>query len=408
MQRTLSLLADGHHLTCNGFSMNMGIMSPPHTSSEINLQQEFPLLDSIHYLNHAAVSPWPARTLDAVTDFAQENATQGSKHYLQWINTETTLRGQLQQLINARSVNEIALLKNTSEALSVVAFGLPWQSGDNIVSIKGEFPSNRVVWQALQPKGVELRLADIDDTRPEENLLKLVDEHTRLITVSSVQYASGFQLDLARIGAFCKKNNILFCVDAIQTIGALQFDVQAIQADFVMADGHKWMLGPEGLAFFYCREELLEKLTLHQYGWHMTNTFTDFDNDEWQPVNTARRFECGSPNMLGIHALSASLSVLLAFGMENVEARILENTRYLFAQINAAEQLMLLSDTTEGRYSGIVTFRHRTVDNDRLFALLTEKGVMCAQRGGGIRFSPHFYTPKEKIRHAINLVAQLR
>ncbi|VAW99359.1 Cysteine desulfurase [hydrothermal vent metagenome] len=385
----------------------MGNMSSAHTSSEINLQQEFSLLDSIHYLNHAAVSPWPIRTADAVTAFSHENATQGSKHYLQWVNTEATLRTQLQQLINAKSVNEIALLKNTSEALSVVAFGLPWQAGDNIVSIKGEFPSNRVVWQALKPKGVELRLASIDGTNPEQDLFALVDKHTRLIAVSSVQYAAGFQLDLARIGEFCKKNNILFCVDAIQTIGALQFDVQAIQADFVMADGHKWMLGPEGLAVFYCREELLEKLTLHQYGWHMTDAFTNFDNDEWQPVGTARRFECGSPNMLGIHALSASLSVLLAFGMDNVEARILDNTRYLFEQINNAEQLILLSNTTEGRYSGIVTFRHRTVDNEALFSQLTENGVMCAQRGGGVRFSPHFYTPKEKILHALTVATQV-
>ncbi len=385
----------------------MGNMSSAHTSSEINLQQEFPLQDSIHYLNHAAVSPWPIRTVDAVTDFAHENATQGSKHYLQWINTEATLRKQLQQLINAKSVNEIALLKNTSEALSVVAFGLPWQAGDNIVSIEGEFPSNRVVWQALKPKGVELRLASIDGSNPEQDLLALVDKRTRLIAVSSVQYAGGFQLDLARIGEFCKKNNILFCVDAIQTIGALQFDVQAIQADFVMADGHKWMLGPEGLAVFYCREELLEKLTLHQYGWHMTDAFTNFDSDEWQPVGTARRFECGSPNMLGIHALSASLSVLLAFGMDNVEARILENTRYLFEQINNTEQLILLSNTTEGRYSGIVTFRHRTVDNETFFSQLTENGVMCAQRGGGIRFSPHFYTPKEKILRALTVATQV-
>jgi selenocysteine lyase/cysteine desulfurase len=221
-----------------------------------------------------------------------------------------------------------------------------------------------------------------------------------------VQYASGFQLDLVRIGEFCRKNNILFCVDAIQSIGALQFDVQAIQADFVMADGHKWMLGPEGLALFYCREELLEKLTLHQFGWHMTDTFTDYDNDDWKPIDTARRFECGSPNMLGIHALSASLSLLLEVGMENVQTRIFDNTRYLFECINTADQLTLLSDMNEGRYSGIVTFKHNKADNDTLFSLLTKNDVMCAQRGGGIRFSPHFYTPKEKILRAVEIAAQ--
>lgn len=376
------------------------------TSQEINFQHEFPLLAPISYLNHAAVSPWPARTVDAVNRFSYENSTQGSKHYLQWMDTETRLRKQLQQLINANSINEIALLKNTSEALSVVAAGLPWKSGDNIVSFKGEFPSNRVVWQALKHKGVELRLADINGHNPEKYLLDIVDKNTRLISVSSVQYATGFQVNLAAIGEFCRENNILFCVDAIQSIGTMEFDVQKIQADFVMADGHKWMLGPEGLALFYCREELLESLTLHQFGWHMTDTYTDYDNNDWQPVNTARRFECGSPNMLGIHALSASLSLLLDVGLDNIQTRILDNSRYLFEYIKGSEDLILLSNTDEGRYSGIVTFRHRTVDNETLFKLLTENDVMCAQRGGGIRFSPHFYTPKETILRAIEMAAQ--
>lgn len=381
-------------------------MPSPNKPSRINLQKEFPLLESICYLNHAAVSPWPKRAVTAIANFAHENASQGSKHYLQWVDTEATLRNQLKQLINAKSTNEIALLKNTSEALSVVAFGLSWQTGDNIVSLKGEFPSNRVVWQALAEKGVELRLAEIDNDHPEDDLLALVDEHTRLITVSSVQYSNGFQLKLAKIGKFCRENNILFCVDAIQSIGALQFDVQDIQADFVMADGHKWMTGPEGIALFYCREELFEMLKLHQYGWHMTDAFTNFDSDDWQPANTARRFECGSPNMLGIHALSASLSLLLEYGMDNVQTRVLENTRYLFDCINTQNQLELLTDSSEDRYSGIVTFKHRTMGNDRLFALLTENDVMCAQRGGGIRFSPHFYTTKEKIQHAVDIAAR--
>jgi selenocysteine lyase/cysteine desulfurase len=393
-------------LTCHADDTNMRRMSNSSALPKTHLPQEFPLQDDIYYLNHAAVSPWPNKTVTAVNDFSVENSTQGSKHYLRWVETESTLRRQLQQLINAKSTNEIALLKNTSEALSVVAFGLPWQAGDNIVSIQGEFPSNRIVWQALKTKGVELRLADINTNNPEQALLDLVDKNTRLITISSVQFATGFQLDLVRIGRFCKKHNILYCVDAIQSIGALQFDVQEIQADFVMADGHKWMLGPEGLALFYCREELFERLTLHQFGWHMTNTFTDFDNEDWQPDDSARRFECGSPNMLGIHALSASLSLLLEYGMQNVQARVLENSRYLFDFINSSDRLTLMTDSHEGRYSGIVTFRHHSIDNEQLFALLTDNGVMCAQRGGGIRFSPHFYTPEEKIQHAIEVAAQ--
>lgn len=366
------------------------------------LKQEFPLNEEIIYLNHAAIAPWPLRTVEAVKRFSEENSAQGSKNYLLWLKVESLLREQFKILINAPAADDIAILKNTSEALSVVAFGLDLKAGDNIVSFSGEFPSNRVVWEALKPQGVELRQANITkNTTPEDALLNLVDKNTRLITVSSVQYATGLRVDLNHIGKFCRQNNILFCVDAIQSLGALQFDAQQMQADFVMADGHKWMLGPEGVALFYCRKELRDKLKLNQYGWHMTDAYVDFSRQDWQPAASARRFECGSPNMLGIHALSASLSLLLDIGMATVEKSVLANSHYMFDLINNSEQLELLTDTRPGRYSAIATFRHHSVDNDKLFAVLTEKGVMCAQRGGGIRFSPHFYTPQEKIRQAV-------
>ena len=315
------------------------------------------------------------------------------------------------QLINAPSPDDVALLKNTSEALSVVAFGLDWHDGDNIVTTDQEFPSNRVVWQALNDQGVELRQASLHNGdnpnihSPEDAIFSQTDENTRLITVSSIQYGSGFQLNLEKIGQFCRDNNILFCVDAIQSIGAVQFDTQAIHADFVMADGHKWMLGPEGVALFYCRAELRDKLRLFQYGWHMTDAFVDFNKQDWKPADSARRFECGSPNMTGIHALSASLSLLLEFGMDNIEKLVLENTQILFDEIEVRPELELLTIDTPGRYGGIVTFRHRTLSNEALFNTLTESGIMCAQRGGGIRFSPHFYTPKEKILQALEIAA---
>jgi len=367
---------------------------------------EFTLDDDILYLNHAAVSPWPRCAHRAVTAFSAENTRVGSKHYPRWMETETRLRQRACTLINAPSADDIALLKNTSEALSVVAFGLPWKRGDNVVGSDQEFPSNRIVWQALESRGVEFRAADLRSAEsPEHALFARVDKHTRLIAVSSIQFGTGLQLDLQRIGNFCRERDILFCVDAIQSIGAVQFDVQAMHADFAMADGHKWMLGPEGLALFYCRAELRDRLALHQFGWHMTDAFVDFDRRDWQPADSARRFECGSPNMLGIHALDASLSLLLDAGMENVERAVLENTRTLFAAIEAAPQLELLTDDTPGRFGGIVSFRHREVDNQALFKRLTDNGVMCAMRGGGLRFSPHFYTPEEKILRAVELAA---
>jgi selenocysteine lyase/cysteine desulfurase len=176
------------------------------------LQNEFELKEGLIYLNHAGVSPWPARTADAVRRFADENMVQGSHDYLKWLQTETRLRIQAKELLNARSKDDIGLLKNTSEALSVVAYGIDWKNGDNVISSDQEFPSNRIVWESLTDKGVEFREADLYGTdSPETALLSLVDEHTRLITISSVQYSTGLKMDLVRIGEFCRKRGILFC-----------------------------------------------------------------------------------------------------------------------------------------------------------------------------------------------------
>jgi selenocysteine lyase/cysteine desulfurase len=369
------------------------------------IADEFNLRKDIIYLNHAGVAPWPLRTVKAVQEFADENMTQGSLRYPAWLEVETGLRKQAHKLINAPSPFDIALLKNTSEALSFVAYGLKWKNGDNIVSCNQEFPSNRIVWQSLSQKGVEFREAEISKAdNPEDALFSLVDNNTRLITISSVQFSTGLKMDLQRIGEFCKKRNILFCLDAIQSLGAIQFDVQQIQADFVMADGHKWMLGPEGLALFYSNPDARDRLHLNQYGWHMVEAAGDFDRREWSIAKSARRFECGSPNMLGIYALNASLSLLLEVGMADIEKEILNRSEYLFDKINATHELELITLTGKGRYAGIVTFRRTGIDSASLYQYLMQNKVVCALRSGGIRLSPHFYTPYEQLDHVIDLV----
>ena len=303
----------------------------------MNITQKFCLQAEISYLNHAAVAPWPIRSKLAVQQFAEENAQQGSLRYLEWLKIEADLRAKLAQLINAPSKDDIALLKNTSEALSIVAYGLDWQQGDNVVISNQEFPSNRIVWESLQAKGVEVRQVDLaNGDSPEAALIAATDNKTHLLSISSVQYASGLRMNLEVLGEHCRTNNILFCVDAIQSIGAVEFDVQSIQADFVMADGHKWMLGPEGLALFYCRPELYERLSLKQFGWHMIEHIGDFDRLDWQPASSARRFECGSPNMLSIHALHASVSLLLEVGMPSVEAEVLKRRDRKSTRLNSS------------------------------------------------------------------------
>ncbi len=371
--------------------------------------KEFPLDESYIYLNHAAVAPWPRRAAEVIKRFAEENTTQGATHYPRWLKVEQELRCLLAWLLNAASAADIALVKNTSEALSMVAYGIDWQPGDNIVSFAQEFPSNRIVWESLAKYGVDLRLVDLyasDD--PEAQLFELCDERTRLISTSSVQYARGMSMNIERIGAYCRAHGILFCVDAIQSLGALPFDLQRTPADFVMADGHKWMLGPEGLAVFYCRAELREQLTLRQYGWHMVEHRGDYDRTDWQPATTATRFECGSPNMLGIYGLHASLGLLQEIGMDEIAKGVLRNAALVIEQVEKRDRLKLLSPSEPSRRSGIVTFTMEGVDVKVLHAYLMANGVICAQRGGGIRFSPHFYTEPERIQRAFEIMDRYR
>jgi selenocysteine lyase/cysteine desulfurase len=380
------------------------VSEPLALAGEPPVRDEFALSPDLLYLNHAAVAPWPRRTAEAVRAFAEENARQGARDYPRWLQDEAQLRELARALLHAPDTGDIALLKNTSEALSVVAYGLDWRAGDNLIITDQEFPSNRIVWESLANQGVEVRHAKLAGDVPEEAIFSLGDARTRLISVSAVQYASGLRLDLAAIGAFCREAGILFCVDAIQQLGALDLDVSAIQADFVMADGHKWLLGPEGLALFYSRPAARERLALRQFGWHMTENPHDFEAKTWQPARDARRFECGSPNMLGMTALRASLSLLLEIGMSRVEKRLLENTAWLLQRLAQSPEIEILSPIQPGRYAGIVTFRHRRHSSAALFQELTRQGVVCAQRGGGIRFSPHFYTPREVLRRAVEML----
>ncbi|MFZ0254617.1 MAG: aminotransferase class V-fold PLP-dependent enzyme [Gammaproteobacteria bacterium] len=368
--------------------------------------EEFPQREDIIYLNHAAVAPWPRRAALAVARFAEENASQGALDYARWLQVEASLRLQCQELLNAPSVADIALLKNTSEALSTVAYGLSWNVGDNVVFPDQEFPSNRIVWESLRQFGVGVRKVSLEQApSPEDALMGACDRSTRLLAVSSVQYATGLRLDLERLGHYCHKQGILLCVDAIQSLGALRMDVQASGADFVMADGHKWLLGPEGVALFYCRPERREALNLVQYGWHMVAHVGDFERADWQLADSAQRFECGSLNMLGIHALNASLSLLLEVGLENVEDGVLRNTEYLSEAIRCHPQLELISPDENQRQSGIVSFRCKSVDPGALFSRLTSAGVVCALRNRSIRFSPHFYTSRAKLEMAMELVS---
>ncbi|MFV1996429.1 MAG: aminotransferase class V-fold PLP-dependent enzyme [Acidiferrobacterales bacterium] len=370
------------------------------------LASEFPIEHGLIYLNHAAIAPWPQRTADAVNRFAHECLTAGSRHYTSWLDTETELRQRVADLINAPSADNIAFLKNTSEGLSVVAHGFPWKPGDNVVISDEEFPSNRMVWQSLERYNVEVRQVSLgSDKSPEDALLNAVDTRTRILSISAVQYASGLRMDLHRLGEECRKRGIALCVDAIQAVGAIRQDIQEAHIDFLIADAHKWMLAPEGIAVFYCSDAWREQLVLHQYGWHMIEDQFNFEPHVWAPAKSARRFECGSNNMMGIHALNASLSLFQEIGMDEVEKKVLANANHIIDLVQQRQELELITDSSPGRVAGIVTFRHRQKPADVVFDNLQKKGVMCALRGGGIRFSPHCYNARHMLETAIDIAA---
>lgn len=373
----------------------------------LDIAQEFPLDTSIAYLNHAAVAPWPKRAEAALSAFARENVHEGARHYPRWLDVELRLRRQLAQLINAPSTQDIALVKNTSEALSMVAWGLTWEDGDEVIISDQEFPSNRIVWESLHSAGVKVVVAELNNEAPEAAIEACFSPRTRLVSISSVQYGTGLRLDLQRLGTACRERGILFCVDAIQSIGAEPLDVQTLPIDFTMADGHKWMLGAEGLGLFYVRPDLRDRLRLFEYGWHMVKHRGDFDRKDWEPADSATRFECGSPNMLGIYTLQASTSLLLEVGLPQVRTSIAERIRWLEALLTPLPGYRQITPTAAERRAGIFTFRIEGQDSPALYQALMREGVVCAYRGGGVRFSPHFYTPEAVIERAVETLKTL-
>jgi len=357
------------------------------------------------YANHAAIGPWPRVTSKAVTEFAQENCDKGPEKYSHWLLREGHLRRNLASLINADSAEDIALLKNTTEGICTVANGIDWQRGDNLVLPMGEFPSNRLPWLALQRLGVELREVDVRSTpEPEQALLAHVDKRTRLLSVSAVQWTDGLRLCLETLGRACRRNNILFFVDAIQQLGAMQMDVQACGIDFLAADGHKWLLSPEGIAVFYCRQNVRDSLQLKQLGWHMVDEPYQFNREQWLPGKTARRFEAGSPNILGQVALHASVGLLQDVGMRQVEAYIAANSLALSKGLADIPGLELIQPFEPERISGIVSFRLPGVDPAEIHRALKLRQLTCAVRGDGIRLSPHFYQAGKPVLEILSTI----
>lgn len=371
------------------------------------LPAEFPLDPDLCYLNHAAVGPWPRRTAQAVAGFAQQNMMRGATDYPAWIKVERRLRERLARLINAPGPDDIALVQNTSVGLSIVSQGLDWRDGDEVVGLGGDFCSNAMVWEVLEDRGVGYRPIDaLRQPDPEGALIAALSPSTRLLAMSTVHFATGYRFDMERLSQACRARGVLLSVDGIQSLGAVRFDLESVPADFVTSGGHKWLLSPEGLGFLYCRPDLLEALRLHQFGWAMREAPYDFERDDWTPAASARRFEAGTPNMIGIHALDASLGLFEEVGMTVVEDRLAANLAFLESSLRGLTGVEIVSPADPAKRAGILTFRHARIDGARLHAELMHAGVICAARAGGVRLAPHFYTPPAVLENAVSRIRQ--
>lgn len=376
------------------------------------ITDQFPQAKDLYYLNHAAVSPWPKCTSEAVSQFAQENLIRGAQYYPAWLREEQSVRENLRKLINAESTDEVALAKNTSEALSIIAYGLHWQEGDEVIISDQEFPSNRIVWESLSQFGVKLIIAKLEPENIVQSVTKHLSPKTKLVSISSVQYASGLTINLEELSKCCHENshnnsNTLLCVDAIQSLGAIPFNQQNINADFIVADGHKWLMAAEGLALMYINKKHIDQLKLHQFGWHMIEEKGNYNKKAWEPAKNATRFECGSPNMLGIHALNASLTLILDIGIQPIFEHIQQRVGRLIELLKTIDNIQFNSDITFPVKSGIVNFKILGCDSNDLYRELMQQGVICAHRGGGIRFSPHFYTTEKCLTKAITILKEI-
>jgi selenocysteine lyase/cysteine desulfurase len=362
---------------------------------------EFPsTADQVH-MNHAGLAPLPRRVAAEIRAFADEAERISRPIYAGWCARAEAVRSSMARLIGARPT-EIAFVKNTAEGLSLIAAGFAWEAGDNVVAVADEYPSNVYPWLGLARRGVETRLAARRGLRVGiDEIAAVIDARTRVVTVSAVDWQSGFRADLAALGAFCRAHDLLFVVDGIQAVGALRVDVAACGIDAMAMGGHKWLLAPEGCGALFVAERVLDRLEPVLLGWKSVTNADTYLPYHFQPRPDAAKFEPGSQMHLGIRALGAAIDLLLEIGPQVVEAAVLEITDTLRTEL-AALGASILSPRHPGEASGILTFA--LGDTDRLHAALTAAGVTCRARMGGVRLAPHFYANDDDVARVLAVV----
>ncbi len=316
----------------------------------------------------------------------------GSEHYQNWMDTYQGLRVAAARMINA-TPGEIAIVKNTSEGIATVATGISWKPGEVVVAFEEEFPANFYPWKRLEANGIHVRWLSVFDD------LDRIDEAcrgARMLAVSYVQYLSGFRVNLEAIGEICARQGCFFLVDAIQGLGAFPIDVRAARIDALAADGHKWLLGPEGCGVLYVRQEVQDEIEPIEFGWTNVAKYYDYASRDMALRPDAGRYECGTLNTIGCYGLRASFEFLLSVGVENITPAVQGLGDRVWEGVTS-----LGFETLGGRNAetgaGIVSFRKPGVDSRVIVSKLREAGIITAPRQGWVRCAPHFYIAAEEI-----------
>jgi selenocysteine lyase/cysteine desulfurase len=367
-------------------------------------EAEFPVTRRWAYFDHAATAPLPRRSGDALRAWTAEQENDGVVGWPEREQGVEQVRTQAARLLNAHR-DEIAFIQSTTHGIGLIAEGYPWRSGDNVVTAEDEYPSNVYPWMNLESRGVSLRqVASRQGRIWIDDLAAAMDSSTRVLAISHVEFATGFRNDLDALGELCRQRGVALFVDAIQGLGPLLIDVKTTPIDFLAADGHKWLLGPEGAGILFVRRDWLERLRATGVGWHSVVGSYNSPRNEFVLKPSAGRFEGGSFNMPGLLALGASLDLFLELGPGAVSSRIMDRSDEL-REVAVSCGFRIYGSERPADRSAIVVLEKPGIDPLRAAADLRARGVVASCRRGRLRFSPHLYNNHddlERLRDGLN------
>ena len=361
-----------------------------------DVRNKFPYLDNgIVYFNHASSGPISSIVTNRLTDLLKEKSENKIDDYVSFLKVLEETKELLAEMINCDD-DRLAFVDNTSNGLNILAQSIDWKKGDRILLNDIEFPANVYPFLNLKRFGVEVDFVKSENgIVTADQIIQSITPRTKLVSISYVQFLSGYKVDLEKIGSYCRANNIIFCVDGIQGIGAMQIDVTKCNIDFLACGTQKWLLGLQGLAFIFVDEELQKKMFPANVGWLSVENAWSLLEYKMDLKTSANVFQGGTLNSFGIYAFNTSLKLFKDFGLDKVKFEVLSNTKYFISKLKSIGINCVLSNCSDAELAGIVTIKLE--DPEIFFNYLSELKIICSLREGFIRFSPHFYNTCQEI-----------